>query len=158
MKAPLLGTLSGRHVLCPSLHRDGDPKTAFFSGLYAYPTQMVQVKDTEIDDERRTWGEGGGGRDMSYLHLLKKLSMLLFFLRAGKSRSYTSASRPSCRQRRRVNMQANKATAAYTAQYTHTHPEERLSASVRHSWITLICIVLFVWLSMTCFFESFQRN
>lgn len=30
MKASLLGTLSSRHLLCPSLHRSGDPKTAFF--------------------------------------------------------------------------------------------------------------------------------
>lgn len=31
MKAPLLGTLSSRHLLCPSPHRGGDPKTVFFS-------------------------------------------------------------------------------------------------------------------------------
>lgn len=37
----------------------------------------------------------GEKHDKRYLHLFKKLSMLLFFLRAGKSRSYTSASKPS---------------------------------------------------------------
>lgn len=31
IKAPLLGTLSSRHLLCPTLHRGGDPKTVFFS-------------------------------------------------------------------------------------------------------------------------------
>lgn len=31
MKAPLLGTLSSRHLLCPMLHRGSDPKTVFFS-------------------------------------------------------------------------------------------------------------------------------
>lgn len=31
MKAPLLGTLGSRHLLCPTLHRGSDPKTVFFS-------------------------------------------------------------------------------------------------------------------------------
>lgn len=31
----------------------------------------------------------------NYLHLLKKLSIFLFFLKAGKSKSYTKASNPS---------------------------------------------------------------
>lgn len=43
-----------------------------------------------------------------YLHLFKKLSILLFFLRAGKSRSYTSASKPSWKKSRRVTMHESK--------------------------------------------------
>lgn len=127
MKALLLGTLSGRHLLCPSLHRGGDPKTAFFTEPrleYPYVTGSANTNGSaserhgQVNVKRGTSGKKNG---VSHLHLFKKLSMLLFFLRAGKSRSYTSASRPSCSERRGVNMQANKAavsTAADTSQTT----------------------------------------
>ena len=65
--------------------------------------------------ERRGGGAKGGhegkGIVCAYLHLFKKLSMLLFFLRAGKSRSYTSASKPSCGGREGVE-EMNINTAA----------------------------------------------
>lgn len=83
-------------------------------GLYPYVTGSANTNGTserhgQINVKRRTSGKKNG---VSHLHLFKKLSMLLFFLRAGKSRSYTSASKPSWSERRGVNMQANKATAS----------------------------------------------
>lgn len=65
---------------------------------------MGPVKDVESSRELE--------HDASYLHLFRKLSMLLFFLRAGKSRSYTRASRPSCRERRGVSTGAFQAAAS----------------------------------------------
>lgn len=75
---------------------------------------MGPVKDVESSRELEH-------DEASYLHLFRKLSMLLFFLRAGKSRSYTSASRPSCGERRRVNTRAFEAAPSTGAQAKCEH-------------------------------------
>lgn len=62
---------------------------------------------------------------MGYLHLFKKLSMLLFFLRAGKSRSYTNASKPSCRGKK-----ANKATIRLKTLQKHVRKNKEHVLSV----------------------------
>lgn len=56
MKASLLGTLSSRHLLCPSLHRSSDPKTDFFfqPGLmdaYVAGFENMNVQDVKEGDE-----------------------------------------------------------------------------------------------------------
>lgn len=62
MKAPLLGTLSSRHLLCPTLHRGSDPKTVFFSE--PEPIYVSGPANTNGPSERRaeltgawTWRE-----------------------------------------------------------------------------------------------------
>lgn len=110
MKAPLLGTLSSRHLLCPTLHRGGDPKTIFFSEPILVCSRRTSQHEWVQWKTRRV--PGSSNPTASHLHLFRKLSMLLFFLRAGKSRSYTSASRPSCGERRGVNTRALEAAAS----------------------------------------------
>lgn len=39
--------------------------------------------------------------NIKYLHLFKKLSIFLFFLKAGKSKSYTNASNPSWKEKKK---------------------------------------------------------
>lgn len=54
MKASLLGTLSSRHQLCPSLHGGNDPKTVFFSEHVYIEQGLIPHMFKGRTNERRT--------------------------------------------------------------------------------------------------------